>query len=419
MQSMDAFLRDIRFSLAEEALHRAQDRFVADMRRGLMGDAQGLPMLPAYLPLNDQSPRGDALVLDAGGTHLRLALMRLGPEGPRQLAYREMPMPGTAGRLSRTAFFRALAQATAPLASQADCIGFCFSFSAESLPDGDARVLYLDKELQVDGLSGALVGEGLLRALAEMGAPHRHRIAVLNDTTAALLGARAAQPQADARIGMILGTGFNCCYGEENARILKAEAIRTAPGRSIVNIEAGAFDGVEPSLADLLVRQESADAAQNPLEKMVSGVYQGPLLHALTRLAAEAGCFSAEGAAILAEAPVPTAADINAFAANPEAPGSLHDLLTTLEDCRALHALALALLQRTAALSAMVLRAVLTACDVPTDAPAAIAVEGSTYWKNPLLQRAFKAQLATADKPARILRAENCNLIGAALAALA
>lgn len=418
MQTIDAFLRDIRFPLDEARARAAQARFLAAMHRGLAGETSGLPMLPSYLSLAGQLPQGNAIVLDAGGTHLRAALMRLGPEGPRQLSHRVTPMPGTAGRLSRTEFFRALAQAAVPLAAEADCIGFCFSFSAESLPGGDARVLYLDKELQVDGLSGSLVGEGLLRALAEMGAPHRHRMAVLNDTTAALLGARAAQPQADARIGMILGTGFNCCYGEENARILKAEALRTAPGRSIVNIEAGAFDGVEPSLADLLVRQESADAAQNPLEKMLSGAYQGPLLHALTRLAAEAGCFTAEGAAILAEAPVPTAADINTFAANPEAPGPLHDLLTTPEDCRALHALALALLQRAAALSAMVLRAVLTACDAPADTPAAIAVEGSTYWKNPLLQRAFKAQLATADRPVRILRAENYNLTGAALAAL-
>ncbi len=407
----ESFLSTLGFMPSTNDLARGREAFRHAMVLGLAGQAGGLPMLPAYLPVQQNRPTGEALVLDAGGTNLRTARVRLTEKGTEILARKDRPMPGTQGRLTREAFFRSLAQDAAAMMDAPLPIGFCFSFTADMLPDGDARVLYLDKELQVDGLTGTTVAAGLREALQALGAPCPTCIRVMNDAPAALLGAVTQHPDVEGCIGMILGTGFNCCYSAENQRIVKAPALQMQPGETIVNIESGAFSCLPSSPADALVRQGTMDPEQGVLEKMLSGAYQGPLLGALLKLAVGDGLL--RNPEVLHHVQ-PTAIDVSLMVNGHPCP--LEEAFPDAADRAVLRELSMAIVRRAAMLASMTLHAVLDEMDAGTK-PVLLAMEGSTYWKNPLLQRLLAEALS--DTSLTLVRTEEANLLGAAAAALA
>ena len=420
MRTIEDFLRSVSFMTDDGALSSMAANFRKQMRQGLNGEGSSLLMLPSYLPLGEKPRTGEALVMDAGGTHLRTARLRLDENGVQVLAHRERPMPGTQGKLDRNTFFRALSQDAAALMRPGLPLGICFSFSAEIQPDGDARVMFLDKELQVDGLAGELVGQGVCEAMRALGAPSPSRVRVLNDTTAALLGALAASPKSagGACIGMILGTGFNCCYGEENRRIGKADALRSLPGRSIVNIEAGGYDGAPASFLDFMLRMATEEKNQNPLEKMFSGAYQGMLMQLLVDEAAQYGCFAPGDEWIANDLKKVTAADVSALVNEGATPCGLNQSMVTPATAGALRSLGEALITRAAGLAAQVLLAVACQSGAKTGDEVFLAIEGTTYWKNPRLQQLLDAHLAESGMRFRIVHAENANLTGAAMAAI-
>ncbi len=403
----EQLLQQIQFIPTKETLACGKKEFRRAMNLGLAGEKDGLPMLPAYLSVGTGCREGEALVLDAGGTNLRTAHVRMTASKAEILEKRERPMPGTQGRLSREEFFHQLSQDAASMMTTAMPIGFCFSFTADILPDGDARVMYLDKELCVDGLVGQKVAQGLREALQAWGTPAPTSIRVMNDAVAALLGAASGQAEADGCIGMILGTGFNCCYGERNSRVVKAPSLFGQAGRSIVNIEAGAFQGMPATEADLLVRARSMDPDQNWLEKMLSGAYQGPLLRALLELAARHG--GLKHAPDFAQL-TPKTADISAIVNGRHSP--LEDAFAP-EDRGTLRALCYAIVRRTAMLASMTLQAI--AEEIGTS-PILLSVEGSTYWKNPLLQRTMAEMLEGYSL--QMVQADEANILGAAAAVM-
>lgn len=81
------------------------------------------------------------IAIDAGGTNLRVSLVLFGENGRLVTEYREVyPMPGSRGHFTREQFFDTLAEYLAPVADKSDCIGFCFSYPCESLPNRDGKV---------------------------------------------------------------------------------------------------------------------------------------------------------------------------------------------------------------------------------------------------------------------------------------
>lgn len=283
---MDAveYLDSIGFVTRYEQMMPIMDTFIEDICTGLSEDGRSsMPMLPAYLTVDEGLDRNHSvIVIDAGGTNLRVALVEVRPGcKPETRYFKQQPVPGKAVPLSRDDFFDALAAAVEPVADQSDRIGFCFSFPCRIREDLDGEILYMDKELSVDGISGALVGQGLLSALKKRGVKHDHRVVVLNDTVATLLGALAEHPadQYSGHIGMILGTGMNCCYSELNSRIGKNEYLKNRPGHSIINMEAGAFSRLFRTKADERLDMGTKRSGTHVLEKMVSGAYQGKVMH--------------------------------------------------------------------------------------------------------------------------------------------
>ena len=132
--------------------------------------------------------------------------------------------------VDRATFFVELARLLAPDAGRVRRIGFCFSYPAEVLPDGDAVLLHWTKEVHAAGVEGARVGEGLCRGLEQLGRRGPFRVAVLNDTVTTLIAA-TRDPQTEGCagfVGLVVGTGSNmaCFVPAARARDPRARVAR-------------------------------------------------------------------------------------------------------------------------------------------------------------------------------------------------
>lgn len=146
-------------------------KFRANMDSGLKGQVgpADCKMLPAYVTVDGQPLGKKVLTLDAGGTNLRAALVSFTEQGAVIEGLRTRPVPGVGSPITREDFLREVAEFAAPLVSQADRLGFCFSYPAEILPDGDGKVIEFSKEVVVKNSAGMLVCRELLDVWAHMG----------------------------------------------------------------------------------------------------------------------------------------------------------------------------------------------------------------------------------------------------------
>ena len=271
-----------------------------DMERGLAGENSSMPMIPAYISNEGVLRPGQcAVVLDAGGTNFRCALLHFEKDGYRLEGLNKCKMPGIDAPVSWEGFVSFLADQLEPLMVQADCIGFCFSYSAHITPEMDGRVVCIDKEVTVTGSAGQLVGASLLHELERRGVTGK-KVVIVNDTVAVLLGGSATLDKSaySGFAGQVSGTGTNTCCSLPLRRIPK---LHSPEERSIlVNLESGMYDGMPQGDFDREVDAASANPGQKHFEKMTSGVYLGELLRRMLLRAAEEGLLSPEGAEKLA-----------------------------------------------------------------------------------------------------------------------
>ena len=419
-----AFLHEHGMHPADLDMEAELAKFRENMEKGLAGRAgsSDCKMLPAYVTAGRRPPLGrKVLTLDAGGSNLRAALVSFAENGPVIEELRTRPVPGLGAPISRKDFLYEVAQFAAPLAGRADRLGYCFSYQAEILPNGDGRVIKFSKEVAVEDGDGMLVCRELLDTLAAMGLPAPSSFALVNDTVAALLGGCAAfTGDADGWLGLILGTGNNICYSASADHIH-----RPIPGwhepSMVVNMESGVYSGFPQGTFDRELDAASMSPGEYGNEKMVGGVYQGEVLS--RTLAGGAELFSDGFAERLAKVGGLTAADLSAFAMAPTAPGILADLCVTPEDRDAMDVLTDCLLERAARLVTVTLAGPMEAENMGKTAPAQIVAEGSTFWKNAVLRQKIEASAAQfisgrLGRRCAFISAESPNLTGAALAAL-
>ncbi len=270
------------YRLTQNQLTDTADLLAARIAEGLAADDCEVRCLPAWLTRPD-GVAGEVLALDAGGTNLRAARLRVGPGDAAILAG---PTGGAlpTGRdapIDAAAFFAPQVAALLEVGGGALPLGYCFSYPAAVGPDRDATLLRWTKEVRVDGVVGRPVGALLREALAQAGASVQG-VTVLNDTVASLMAA-ATLPEAgdaDALVGLIVGTGTNMATFFAGDRLTKVGGGDGVPDPMAVNLESGNF-----SPACLTELDDRLDAAsENPgaqrFEKAVSGVYLGKILAA-------------------------------------------------------------------------------------------------------------------------------------------
>lgn len=397
MDSLRQRLRDLGLAPTPGDLGRAREAMAARIREGAAADGGEAAMLPAWLAPPLPGLRGEAVAIDAGGTHLRAARVVVGGAGAAEPRILQAPLPGAAGAGAATAaeFFGAHADLVGRLgAPPGTPIGYCFSYPSRVLPDGDAVLVRWTKEVRVPGVEGQRVGFLLSRSLAAAGIGPGP-VFVLNDTIAALAAGSVGPGIDPARtVGLVVGTGTNMGAFLPTAAVGKLPPGAWPHDRIAVNFESGGL--VPPGLGpvDDEVDRLSLQPGLQRFEKAVSGAYLGRIFRAAApRLGVDLPSLEGEGAEVSALAE-----------AEPRSSGGL---------------LARAILDRSADLVAAALAA---AADViGAEARLHVCAEGSLVERAPGYRQRVLATLGGLLPGARItLRSEgHANLRGAGLAVLA
>jgi hexokinase len=426
---VDDFLEQYGMHYRNIDIIRESAVFVEEMNKGLNRESGTLKMLCTHLSPEGEIPSGEpVIVMDAGGTNFRVAVVTFDlHKKPVIEDFQLYPMPGTAGEIGKTEFFETMAGYLAPVITRSQKIGFCFSFPTEILPDKDGKVIAFSKEIKVREINGEKIGANLLHALKERGYETDHRIVLLNDTVATLLGGKTAFPDRryDSYIGFILGTGTNTCYIEENKKIANVAGPLDATGATIVNIESGGYGKAPRGRLDEKFDSGTAEPGSQQFEKMISGAYQGALLLEIVAAAIAAGLFSEEFAVDLRRTGALTSKQIDEFCFYPYSGNALAKCIHTENDRLVLYYLIDAVFERAAKLVAVNLAAILLQTGKGRNPclPVCVTAEGTTFYKSKLFRGKLDYYVKEClndklDVYCEFVQADHATLVGTAIAGL-
>lgn len=306
--ALQVWLHSKRISADAYDANNLLDAFLSEMERGLQPNStSSLAMIPSYVEANAALPPSSSVaVIDAGGTNLRICLIRTDANGQLlvddRLKLYNGAIPGKDSEVSSAEFYKVLVDALAPHADQFDRIGFCFSYPATIVKDADGnidgRLEHWTKEIQIPDMVGTYVGRGLLDAFKSRGVENK-RVVVLNDTVACLLAGvcRGREMGALSYIGFILGTGTNTSYVQRNVGIAKLDDDSLDRAASqVINVESGNFSAFLRSPIDIELDKKAGERRDEALagldfqaaqsgkqffEKCISGEYLGTITLAL------------------------------------------------------------------------------------------------------------------------------------------
>jgi hexokinase len=267
-------LADLR--LEGDRLAHVRDVVRAKIDAGLRTDGEEVRALNAWLKPPAKGLEGRALVVDAGGTNVRAAVVEVGPgrsgvvAGPKGARLEVRDTQRTAAQF--------YAQQT-DLAAALDAppglpLGYCFSYPSTSLPDGDAELITWTKGIDIPEVVGSRVGAALQGALNDRGIT-TGQLVVLNDTVAALLAGAPHAADPKRTIGLIVGTGTNmAAFFSGKDRKLESDDVLA------VNLESGNITPPLLTALDDAVDAASNNPGQQRFEKAVSGHFLPQLFRA-------------------------------------------------------------------------------------------------------------------------------------------
>jgi len=428
--TVETFLKKYDMHSADLDLNECVALFMDEMEKGLSG-ASSIAMIPTYIETEKPIPPGKkVVVIDAGGTNLRTALVSFDEHyKPVIENFKKNPMPGTGGAVSKEEFFGILAGYIADLVPRGEKIGFCFSYPTEMYPNKDGRLIKFSKEVECPEVHGEMIGENLLAALRKIGITDDREVIVLNDTVATLLTGMISFPDQvfGGFIGYIFGTGINSCYVESNSNILKLDNLDPSH-HQIINTECGSFGRPPQGAIDKKLDEGTSDPGNYRLEKMVSGGYFGLVVTKTLEKAVEEGLFTSGTASVLTELGRLSTKDVDDYLHNPHNPSNIlvRNLKDQpLEDRERLFYLINNLLDRAARLAACSLAGTVLKSGMGTSPlePLCLTVDGTTFYCFYQFKTRVEEYLRAILKGDNlrhysIVRVEDAPLLGAAIAAL-
>ncbi len=378
------------------------------VENGLSNHNTEIQCIPTYIKPKTLGVEGQATVLDLGGTNYRAAVVSF-KDGKADI----YPPNGWSKDLSvmKTKGFTA-DQLYAEQASflkdlkmpEKSPIGYCFSYPAECLPDGDAKLLRWTKGVDIPEMINQPIGKPLKEYLNGKGETEFTAVKVINDTVASLF-AGLSDSSYDAYIGLIVGTGTNMATFIHSDQIGKLDKELNWQGLTPINLESGNYHPLHLTALDDQVDAASSTKDAQRFEKAVSGMYLGRVFTAL---------FPEDG-----------------FDENFDAK-SLTDLINKPDKNKKKHVRAARrIYKRSAKLVAASLAglvAVMVSHD-PTIKKVCLTAEGSLFWSkvksckeyNKLVSKFLKVlleELGHGDVKVKVAEIHNANLIGSAVAAL-
>lgn len=373
---------------------------------GLWKDGTEIKCIPTYIHPKKDGIKGEATVFDLGGTNFRAAVVSVGEKteitGIAEKDITEMKMAGFTEDDLYNSQAQAINQLNLPKNSP---IGYCFSYPAKSLINGDAELINWTKGVSIAGMAGKPIGEPLVKFLNRNTNGSFNKIAVVNDTITSLF-AGLMNPGYDAYIGLIVGTGTNMATFFPSDYIPKIQDLEGWSGETPVNLESGNFNPPHLTVLDAEVDANSDNQGFQRFEKAISGMYLGRVFRA---------AFPSDGLDINLDA-----AGLSRMMNNPEQ-YKLEYVETAFQ-----------IYERSAKLVAASIAGLVLNLNsaYPSMKKIQVLAEGSLFWSKvkthdakyvDMVNACLKELLAESglgDKEVHISRIENANLIGAAMSVL-
>jgi len=251
------------------------------IENGLKNDNTEVKSIPTYIHPLSCGAEGQAVVLDWGGTNYRAAVINftggVANITPKKAGGKDLSATTTKG-FSQEDLLAKQSEFVNEIELPAKApIGYCFSYPADCLPNGDAELIRWTKGIDIREMIGYPVGKPLLDYLNKSGKAEFTGIKVINDTVASLF-AGLTDPHFDAYIGLIVGTGTNMAAFVNANRIPKIDSSLNWQGLTPVNLESGNFNPPHLTKYDELVDEKSDNKGSQRFEKAVSGMYIGQIL---------------------------------------------------------------------------------------------------------------------------------------------
>jgi hexokinase len=400
--------------------------FLGEMDKGLSGAESSLAMIPSFIPIPQNAPKNEKIiVLDAGGTNFRTAIIRFDENSvPHKEYFANNSMPGIEKELGKEDFFNLIADYIKPVLKESNRLGFCFSYPALIDRDRDGTLLYWTKEVKAPAVVGQKILANIAATLKKRGLPCPEHMDILNDTVASLLAGVTATrfSQEYSYIGFILGTGSNTAYIERNGNIKKEMNLPPAETMAI-NCESANFNKIDRGDIDIAFDKTTASPGKYVLEKMVSGGYLGSLCMRILECAAQEGLLSAETRQKLGGLDSSNAKYVSSIVAGQAAQ------LAPLAGCAAadletMRAVLDAVVDRAALLTAINMSSpiVKSVRDHGSRRKYCISADGTVYYKLHSLRQRAENYLAEILKPHgvehRIVKIDEAPIIGTAVAGL-
>ena len=365
---------------------------IKEMEKGLKGEKSSLKMINSYCNPSDRIVKNEnILVIDAGGTNFRTCIVHFTEEGQPVIEdFKKSRMPGSDGEVSSEDFFRIIADETQRLIHKADKIGFCFSYPAQILPDHDGIPLLLSKEIKASQVLGKHLGKELLAEFSRRNIDvSKKKIIILNDTVTTLLAglSKTEELECEGCVGFILGTGTNTAYMEKG---------------TIINEESGGFE-YAPGDIDRSFISGTANPNVQFFEKLISGVYLGPLALEILKVAKAENVICAD---------IPASFTTKDLGDTLDAQNLNPDVMDILN----------AYIERVAVFAAANLCASVIKSGYGKNKPCLINADGTTFYKTGKLDRLTvqytEKTLALHGLKARFVNIDNSPVIGSAIGAL-
>ena len=274
-------MKKIEFKLKTSQLKQIALDLEDKIEIGLNNDNTEIKTIPTYIHPLSCGAEGQAVVLDWGGTNYRAAVINfaggVAKITPKKAGTQDLSATTTKGfaledLLAKQSEF--VNDIELPIKAP---IGYCFSYPANCLPNGDAELIKWTKGIDIKDMIGNPVGKPLLDFLNKTGKAEFTGIKVINDTVASLF-AGLTNPNFDAYIGLIVGTGTNMAAFMNADKISKIDGDLNWQGLTPVNLESGNFNPPHLTEYDDRVDEKSDNKGSQRFEKAVSGMYIGQIL---------------------------------------------------------------------------------------------------------------------------------------------
>ena len=268
------------FALSNQQLLDIANNLRQKIETGLQKDGTEIKCLPTYIHPKKDGISGEATVFDLGGTNFRAAVVSVGKETKITcLAEKDITEMKNEG-FSKEDLYQSQAETIKQLSLPENSpIGYCFSYPAKSLTNGDAELINWTKGVNIAGMTGNPIGVPLVEYLNRNTDSNFYKIAVVNDTITSLF-AGLKNPGYDAYIGLIVGTGTNMATFFPSEYIPKIKDLKGWSGETPVNLESGNFNPPHLTLIDEIVDAQSDNKGFQRFEKAISGMYLGRVFRA-------------------------------------------------------------------------------------------------------------------------------------------